>query len=197
MILFSRCQPRPPLPPQQPPPPGPRPNGRRSPPFSSSSFGWSSPGRRAVPPRSASAPKPPTPPTSCAPSAPPTPRSSSNASPAACSASARSRQKSSAALPTWPETRSANPWARPHPRAPRPHSSHPASCQRTSISSWPSRPSRAPPHRSAPPAHPYPISVRKSPNGAEPSSHTEGHGRPRRADSPPPRFPRSGVKPTA
>jgi hypothetical protein len=76
--------------------------------------------------------------------------------------------------PTCPETRSANPWAPPHPRASRPHPSHPASRQRTSISSRPSCPIGAPPHRSAPPAHPAPDSVRKNPNGAEPSSHTLG-----------------------
>jgi hypothetical protein len=49
-----------------------------------------------------------------------------------------------------------------------------------------SRPSGAPPHRSAPPAHPAPPrSPEKSQRGQSILSHMEGHGRPRRADSPP------------
>ena len=44
----------------------------------------------------------------------------------------------------------------------------------------------APPHRSAPPAHPAPHrSPEKSQRGESILSHMEGHGRPRHADSPP------------
>ena len=47
-------------------------------------------------------------------------------------------------------------------------------------------PERWPSHRSAPPAHPRTPTQPAKPNGACPSSHTERHGWPRRANSPSP-----------
>jgi hypothetical protein len=158
--------------------------GRR-PPTSccSSSSGCSSSGPRASSLRSVSAPKPPTSRTLRAPSAPPTSRSFSNASPAAYSASGRSRTRSSATPPV-----DADPQLKPMGTGASP---------RIQSAPQPPRLKRegvhlllllAPEHIVAPPVRatgpPRTPGSAANSNGASPSSHTERHGRPRRADSP-------------
>ena len=134
--------------------------------------------------------------TSCAPSAPPTPRSSWHASPTACSASARSRPRSSAAPPTPTQTRSASSTAAASarsPSAPQPRGLTPPRPYPPGAHAQVAHRRTGPRHRSTPPpSQPEPTAT-----GPVHPLTPEGHGRPRRADfPPPPRGPQAQALPT-